>query len=42
MPNGDDRKPEPRGGAISRRDRLMALLIVLLIAAWLGLLYVIR
>ena len=40
MPNGDERNPEPRRGSIRRG--LMALLIVLLIAAWLGLLYLIR
>src|SRR5262245_43921071 len=41
MSNGDDREPHPRRGPISRRDRVLALLIALLIAVWLWLLHMI-
>jgi hypothetical protein len=37
MSNGDERDPEHRRPLTTRRERLAALLIVLLIAAWLWL-----
>ena len=41
MPNGDERDPEHRRPLTTRRDRLAALLIVVLVAGWLWLLWLI-
>jgi ferric-dicitrate binding protein FerR (iron transport regulator) len=42
MPIGDESDPDHRRPPTMRRDRLAALLIVLLIAGWLWLLWLIR
>ena len=42
MANGDESDPESQQLSRKRRDRLAALLIVLLIAGWLWLLWMIR
>jgi len=41
MPNGDERDPDHRRPPTTRRDRLAALLIVLLVTGWLWLLWLI-
>jgi hypothetical protein len=42
MTDGDDKDPKPERPSITRRDRLAALLIVLLVAGWLWLLWLIQ
>ena len=42
MVNGDESDPESQQPFRKRRDRLAALLIVLLVAGWLWLLWLIR
>jgi predicted nucleic acid-binding Zn ribbon protein len=42
MANGDERDPESQQLSRKRRARLAALLIILLIAGWLWLLWMIR